>query len=102
MKPITCYIYRCSAKQDMYIYLKDRDDFGVVPPEVLKNLGRTDFAMELELSADTRLAREDPTQVMENLQNRGFHLQMPSDMPTDELLEKITRQITENAGKDPK
>jgi len=83
----------------MYIYLKEKDNFDAVPTDVLKNLGRLDFAMELELSADKKLAREDPRAVMENLQNLGFHLQMPATIPTDELLENITRQMTEHARK---
>ena len=54
-----------------------------------KNLGTTQFAMALELNRDKKLAKEDATLVMENLQEKGFHLQMPSDTPISEILEQI-------------
>jgi len=89
MTNITCYIYRCSAKTDMYIYLAEEDNFDIVPDELTKNLGTTQLAMTLELSRDKKLAKEDATLVMDNLQEKGFHLQMPSDTPISEILEKI-------------
>ena len=92
----TCYIYRCSAKPDMYIYLNEKDDFDSIPEELRKNLGVLDFAMVLELHADKKLAKEDPVKVAENLKSQGFHLQMPSDTSVDELLEKIAQQTLEN------
>jgi hypothetical protein len=99
MRELTCYIYRCSARPDMYIYLLDKDGFDKVPEQLLKNLGRTDFAMELVLSSDRKLAREDPQVVMDNLEKQGFHLQMPGDTPVDELLQNIARNITEGTDK---
>ena len=99
MSQLTCYIYRCSAKQDMYLYLAEKDRFELLPEQLAKSLGRTDFAMELELSADKKLAREDPRKVMDNLEKQGFHLQMPGDTPVDQLLENIAQNLTERAGK---
>ena len=97
MADITCYIYRCSAKQDMYIYLSEKDNFDCVPEELLKSLGRTDFAMELELDEHKKLAKEDPKLVIANLEGRGFHLQMPSDTAIDQLLENISKEMTNKA-----
>jgi len=99
MSERTCYIYRCSAKPDMYIYLAEKDRFDQLPEQLLKNLGRIDFAMELVLSTDRKLAREDPQQVMDNLEKQGFHLQMPGDTPVDELLQNIARDVTEGRDK---
>ena len=97
MSEMTCYIYRCSAKQDMYIYLKEKDNFDLLPADLLKSLGRTDFSMQLELSANKKLAKEDPLVVRQNLEKQGFHLQMPSNTSVDELLENIAKQMTEQA-----
>ena len=97
MPALTCFIYRCSAKSDMYIYLREKDDFSCVPEELLKRLGRTDFAMELELKKDMKLARENPQDVMTNLQQRGFHLQMPSDTSIDQVLENIAKDMLNRA-----
>jgi uncharacterized protein YcgL (UPF0745 family) len=41
------------------------------------------FVMELELSPDRKLAREDVNKVIHNLETQGFHVQMP---PTNDLL----------------
>jgi len=89
MSNITCYIYRCSAKIDMYLYLAEEDNFDIVPDELTKNLGTTQLAMTLELNRDKKLAKEDAALVIDNLREKGFHLQMPSDTPISEILEKI-------------
>jgi len=89
MSTITCYIYRCSAKTDMYLYLAEEDNFEIVPDELTKNLGTTQLAMTLELNRDKKLAKEDAALIIDNLQEKGFHLQMPSETPISEILEKI-------------
>ena len=91
MSNIPCYIYRCSAKADMYIYLAEKDDFTCLPDELSKNLGTMLFTMEVELHKSKKLAKEDAVHVMDNLRDRGFHLQMPSDTPISEILEKIAQ-----------
>lgn len=89
MASITCYIYRCSAKIDMYLYLAEENNFNSLPDALKKNIGTTQLAMTLELNKDKKLAKENSAQVMDNLQQKGFHLQMPSDTPVSEMLEKI-------------
>lgn len=72
-----CAIYRSSKKDELYLYVREKDNFDDVPEEIIKQMGKNDFVMELELSADKPLAREDVTEVMKNLRERGFHIQMP-------------------------
>lgn len=86
---MNCYIYRCSAKNDMYIFLKDQDDFSVVPKNILKSIGDTEFTMEIEMSAERKLAKEDPQTVLKNLDEHGFHLQLPSDKSIEEVMTEI-------------
>lgn len=85
----TCYIYRCSAKTDMYLYLSKKDDFESLPEKLLKNIGVTELAMELELTAEKKLAKEDPVKILNNLKTQGFHLQMPPETSVEKILEKI-------------
>ena len=92
MSELTCYIYRCSAKADMYLYLAEKDDFEVLPDLLSKNLGILEFTLELVLDKNKKLACEDPVKVMKNLQTQGFHLQMPVEMPVDQLLAKIAKE----------
>ena len=87
-----CFIYRCSLKPDMYIYLAEEDVFDNVPKEIFNSLGIVEFSMELEIAPDTRLAREDIETVLKNLEEHGFHLQLPGD----ESVEAIMRRIAGN------
>ncbi len=86
----TCYIYRCSAKPDMYIYLAEENGFDKIDEGLIKKLGQLSFAMSLELDNNSNLAREDPLKVIENLNTQGFHLQMPSDTSVEELMARIS------------
>ena len=86
---MNCYIYRCSRKPDMYIYLAEEDNFTNVPKEIFNSLGIIKFAMELEISTEKKLAKESPEKVMENLKEHGFHLQLPDEIPVEELMTRI-------------
>ena len=72
-----CAIYKSQRKQDAYLYMAAKDDFAAVPEGLLKLLGQPVYVMDLELSPQRKLAREDVAEVMRNLQERGWHLQMP-------------------------
>jgi uncharacterized protein YcgL (UPF0745 family) len=87
-----CYIYRCSRKPDIYIYLAEEDDFSKVPKDIYNSLGIIEFAMELELSADRKLAKEDSEQVMKNLKENSFHLQLADETPVEELMSALARK----------
>lgn len=88
---MNCYIYRCSGKSDMYIYLKEQDDFSVVPEAVKKSLGQTEFVMELEVTPDRKLAKENPETVLKNLDEYGFHLQLPSEKSIEDIMTEIAQ-----------
>jgi len=72
-----CWVYRSPRKQEMYLYLAGEDAFDTVPQPLLESFGEPILVIELELSPERQLAREDVNQVMANLGDRGFHLQMP-------------------------
>ena len=72
-----CAIYKSPRKQDTYLYLAARDDFSCLPENLLKLLGKPVYVMDLDLHPDRQLAQEDIVEVLQNLQERGWHLQMP-------------------------
>jgi len=72
-----CSIYKSRRKQDTYLYLAIKDDFSLLPDPLLKLLGEPVHVMDLELHPERRLAQEDTAEVLRNLQQRGWHLQMP-------------------------
>ena len=85
--PVTCYIYRSSKKDELYLFVAKEDDFECVPEEVMKGFGAPRKAMELELTPETKMARSNAAEVLANIEERGFHLQMPP--PTHELVEEV-------------
>ena len=71
------YVYKSLKKADTYLYLAKRDDFAGLPEPLRTQLGRLQFVLEVQLTADRKLARENPEVVRANLASRGFHLQFP-------------------------
>lgn len=86
-----CFIYRCSLKPDMYIYLAEEDVFDNVPKEIFNSLGIVEFSMELDLTTDTKLAREDTATVISNLKEHGFHIQLPADESVETIMARIAK-----------
>jgi uncharacterized protein YcgL (UPF0745 family) len=76
----------------MYIYLAEEDDFSNVPKDLFNSLGIVEFAMELELNSDRKMAKEDPANVMKNLKENGFHIQLPDETPIEELMAQLARK----------
>ncbi len=74
---LDCWIYKSPRKDEMYLYLAREDDFEAVPDGLLQGFGTPQPVMQLTLDPQRPLAREDVTQVMQNLRERGYHLQMP-------------------------
>jgi hypothetical protein len=81
-----CHIYRSNLKLDTYLYLLDKDDFSVVPQELLRVFGPPEFSFSFDLTEKRELAKEDAAEVRENLSAQGYHLQLQSDELIEELL----------------
>ncbi len=86
-----CFIYRCNLKPDMYIYLAEEDVFDNVPKEIFNSLGIVEFVMELEIKADTQLARENTKTVLNNLKQHGFHIQLATKETVEEIMARIAK-----------
>jgi len=72
-----CFVYKSISKDGAYLYLAAEDGFDCLPDALRRQLGRLELALQFELGAERRLNREDPAQVLANLHERGYHLQMP-------------------------
>jgi len=77
-----CYIYRSKRKDELYLFLAKEDDFESVPEQLRKSFGVLEKAMELDITPESKLARSDAAEVIANLKERGFHIQMPPPDPT--------------------
>ena len=74
------YVYRCERKDDTFVYLAARDDFDCLPEALRSQLGALRFVLEVALTPQRKLAREDAAVVRANLGTRGFHIQLPKEV----------------------
>ena len=81
-----CHIYRSNRKLDTYLYLLDKDDFSVVPEELLRIFGPPEFSFSFDLMQDRKLAKEDTAEVLGNLASQGYHLQIQDDVLVEQML----------------
>lgn len=89
-----CSVLRSSKKDYTYVYLLDGHDFDDLPIALKNVFGEPEFVMNLELSAARKLAYEDVSEVMQNLDKQGYHLQMPPQEDTTGLLQLPEKKET--------
>lgn len=71
------HIYKSQRRPDTYVYLRERDGFQHLPDSLRERLGELVWVLELDITPDRRLARENSQQVIANLDRHGYHLQLP-------------------------
>ena len=79
----TCWIYKSTRKEEMYLYLAEEDGFDEVPEPLKQSFGDPIFVMELKLSKQRQLARADVIAVIKSLCEEGFYLQIPPKLDPD-------------------
>jgi len=84
------FVYSSSRKNGYYIYLAEKDNFEAIPESIRPGLGPLNYALTFELDKSRKLASEDPQQVMKNLVDNGFHLQISDPVLTSEKLRKLS------------
>ena len=78
------YIFRSVKKDEMYLYLLQKDGFDSLNDQLRSVFGKPEFVMMINLDKRAKLARVDINHVKEQLSENGYFLQMP---PTPEKLE---------------
>jgi len=89
-----CSVIRSSQNDFTYIYLLAGHDYDDLPAALKKVFGEPELVMELELTPERKLAYEDTNQVMKNLSEQGYHLQMPPQEDATGLLELPVKNKT--------
>jgi uncharacterized protein YcgL (UPF0745 family) len=77
-----CFIYKSLKKDYLYLYVVNKDDFSKVPEALLNSFGKMEFVMDIELSPERKLAREDAGKIIDNLKYPGFFVQLPQQRET--------------------
>lgn len=72
-----CFIYKSQNKQHLYLYIKNKGDYSTVPEALLKSLGKLELVLDLDLTPERRLAKEDPAKVITALNEKGYFIQLP-------------------------
>ena len=74
---IACDVYKSVKKENYYLYVLANQGLKHVPEALRQQLGEVEIALSLELTKERNLAKEDPMVVMANLEELGYHLQLP-------------------------
>jgi uncharacterized protein YcgL (UPF0745 family) len=100
-------IFKGDKKEEMYLYVDQKEGLKKVPGDLLGTFGRTESVMVLPLTKDKKLARVKSSDVLEGIEKQGYFLQMP---PSPEALAEaqITamvqaeEQLSETQNQEPK
>lgn len=74
-----CAVYKTKKKQEMFLYVPQKDNFERVPEALMKQFGRPELVMLLPLSKRDTLARVDKQKLIASLEEKGYYLQMPPE-----------------------
>ena len=72
-----CVVYKGSRKPGAYLYIQREGDFSQVPEPLLGLMGSLRLAISLDLTTDSTLAQACVKEVLKQLEDRGFYLQLP-------------------------
>ncbi len=74
-----CAVYRSNKKSFTYLYLPETGDMSKVPEVLLKMISPIERVLEFELTVERRLAQENAADVLRQLTEQGWFLQMPRE-----------------------
>lgn len=78
-----CEVFRSPRKPEMYLYVDKAAGYRDLPEALLSQFGEPESVMTLLLTPERRLSRADAADVLQQIEQQGFYLQMP---PTQEEL----------------
>lgn len=76
-------IFKGHKKEEMYLYVEQKNGLKSVPEDLLATFGQTESVMVLVLTKDKKLARVTASDVLAAIEDPGYFLQMP---PSPEAL----------------
>ena len=72
-----CFVYKGARQPDTYLFVERARDFSRVPKSLLTLMGSLNNVLKLELTPDLTLVRSQPKEIMRQLKDQGFYLQLP-------------------------
>lgn len=95
---IISQIYRSKKEDGMYLYVKKEEGLTRVPEELLKMFGKPEPAMVLVLTPEKKLAHAKVDNVLLQLEEKGFYLQLPPRDQIDEEARSVRAKNTKLSG----
>lgn len=80
-----CCVYRSLRKQETFLFVLQEDDLSRVPEVLLSTLGEIEKFLELELTPARKVARGEARYIMDDLLDKGFHLQLPPNKKPERI-----------------
>ena len=74
---LLCQVFKSSRKQEMYLYVDKARGLVDVPEVLMTQFGEPQAVMILLLDSQRKLARADTAEVLADIDEKGFYLQMP-------------------------
>ena len=70
-------IFKGQKKEEMYLYVEQKNGLKSVPDDLLATFGQTESVMVLLLTKDKKLARVTASDILDAIEDQGYFLQMP-------------------------
>ncbi|HDY83310.1 MAG TPA: YcgL domain-containing protein [Halieaceae bacterium] len=74
---LLCQVFKSPRKQEMYLYVDKARGLVDVPEVLMSQFGEPQAVMTLILDPQRKLARVDTAEVLVNITEKGYFLQMP-------------------------
>jgi uncharacterized protein YcgL (UPF0745 family) len=74
---LLCQVFRSPRKEEMYLYVDKARGLVDVPEVLMTQFGEPEAVMTLILDPQRKLARADTAEVLVDIAEKGFYLQMP-------------------------
>ena len=72
-----CVIYKSLRQFDYYLFVKKDDGFSRLPDGLKQILGALEKVIDLDLDEKRTLAQADVLEVIQQIEEKGYFLQMP-------------------------
>ena len=70
-------IFKGDKKEEMYLYVDQKQGLQKVPEDLLASFGRIESVMVFSMTQDKKLSRVKASDVLEGISKEGYFLQMP-------------------------
>ena len=72
-----CSVYKGKRKPDHYVFLPTATSIHDIPESIQQMMGEMEHVMKLDISPVTKLAKSDPVDILNMINEKGFFIQIP-------------------------